>query len=98
VTLAVLTSDELAAIVRREIRAAVEELQGGAPEAMSSAQAARRAGVTPKTVRAWIEAGALPALRRGRRLVIRRADLEAYLHGEAPKAVGLVSSLTTGRG
>jgi excisionase family DNA binding protein len=34
-----------------------------------------------QTVRAWIKDGQLPALKLGRRLRIRRSDLETFLDG-----------------
>lgn len=90
----VLTEEDLEPLRRElaELRAAVEGRATG--DALSTEQAAALAGVTPKTVRAWVEAGRLRAARRGRRLVIQRADLTAYLTGAAPVAAGLLSSLT----
>lgn len=91
----VLTEEEVRALVREELHRALADLRRATvPDAMSTEQAAELAGVTPKTVRAWVEAGALRSSRRGRRIVIQRADLDAYLSGTAPRAAGLLSSLT----
>lgn len=90
----VLTEEDLEPL-RRELAELRAQLDGRATgDALSTEQAAARAGVTAKTVRAWVEAGALPAARRGRRLVIRRADLEAYLSGSRQEAGVLLASLT----
>ena len=88
------TQSDLDAL-RRELAELRAQMQGRAiGDALSTAQAAELAGVTPKTVRAWVEARALPASRRGRRLVIRRADLEAYLSGDRQAAGVVLASLT----
>lgn len=94
----VLTEEDLEPLRRElaELRAQVQGRSVGG--VLSTAQAADLAGVTPKTVRAWIEAGALPFSRRGRRLAILRADLEAYLSGGRPNARVLLASLTPDRG
>jgi excisionase family DNA binding protein len=73
-------------IVREELGAR------GAPEVLSTEQAAELAGVSAKTVRAWISDG-LPAGRRGRLRTIRRADLERWLAGERPKGDALLRSI-----
>lgn len=93
----VLTEEDLEPLRRElaELRAQVAGAGRPAGDVLSTDQAAELAGVTPKTVRAWVEAGALPAGRRGRRLAIRRADLDAYLSGGRVGAAGLLSSLTT---
>ena len=93
----VLTDEDLEPL-RREIAELRAQLAGRATgDALSTEQAAELAGVTPKTIRAWVESKALRAGHRGRRLVIRRADLEAYLAGSAPAAAALLSSLTPPR-
>jgi excisionase family DNA binding protein len=88
------TTQEVDALRRElaELRALVEGRAIG--DALSTEQAAALAGVTPKTVRAWVEAHRLRAARRGRRLVIRRADLDAYLAGSTQKTAGVLATLT----
>jgi excisionase family DNA binding protein len=75
--------DELIrAIVREEIARLVP---AQAPsKALTTEEAAELAGVTAKTVRAWISEGRLPAGRRGARRTVQRADLERLLAGEPP--------------
>jgi excisionase family DNA binding protein len=73
------TADDIRAIVREELRAA---LVPASSDVLSSEQAASVAGVTPKTIRTWVETKGLTAKRRGRLLAIRRADLQAFLAGE----------------
>ncbi len=71
--------------MRRVVR---EELAGrGAPDVLTTEQAAEHAGVSPKTVRAWIGEG-LAATHRGRRRMIYRRDLERWLagHREGPES------------
>ena len=89
----VLDPDELRRIVREELRAALEDRPASpAGVWLTTEEAAEVAGVSPKTVRAWVAAG-LRARRRGRRIVIARADLDAYRAG-TPVAAGLLSTLT----
>ncbi len=45
-------------------------------------EAAARARVSVATVRYWRSQGRLPALRPGKRVLIRRSDLEKFLAGE----------------
>ena len=47
----------------------------GVPEALTTGQVAKRVGVSPNTVRAWIKAGKLPAFRVGERLRVRTEDV-----------------------
>lgn len=91
----VLTEEDLEPL-RRELAELRTLLKAGAiGDVLSTEQAAELAGVKPKTVRTWIEAGTLRARHRGRRLVILRADLEAHLVGDpAPPAVTLLEGLT----
>jgi excisionase family DNA binding protein len=42
-------------------------------------EVAARLKLNPQTVRNWISAGALPAVRAGRRVRVRAASLEAFL-------------------
>jgi excisionase family DNA binding protein len=90
----VLTDADLEPLRREiaELRAQVAERSIGS--VLSTEQAASLAGVKPKTVRTWVEAGALAATKRGRRLVIRRADLEAYLSGSPARSMTILSALT----
>ena len=73
------TADDIRAIVREELRAA---LAPAGSDVLSTEQAAAVADVTPKTVRTWVETRGLRATRRGRLLAIRRADLEEFLAGD----------------
>ena len=73
------TADDIRAIVREEVRAA---LKAAGPEVLSTEQAAELAGVTAKTVRTWIEEGKLAAGHRGRLRAVRREDLMRFLAGE----------------
>jgi excisionase family DNA binding protein len=91
----VLTAEDLEPLRRElaELRALLGARAVG--DVLSTDQAAELANVTAKTVRAWVQAGALPARRRGRRIAILRADLDAYLAGTPPAAAALLSSLTS---
>jgi excisionase family DNA binding protein len=91
------TLPEIEAAIRRVVR---EELASIGPSILSTEQAAEIAGVTAKTIRAWTEDGRLRCSHRGRKLVIRRDDLDAYLLGEkrAPdRADAIVASLSAVR-
>ncbi len=46
-------------------------------EVLDVREAADYVARTPETVRRWVWSGRLPALRRGNRLLVRRADLDA---------------------
>jgi excisionase family DNA binding protein len=50
-------------------------------------EVAREARVSLSTVRFWIGAGKLPSVRPGRRRLVRRSDLDAFLNGGAPAGV-----------
>ena len=90
----VLTEEDLEPL-RRELADLRAQLEGRAVGShLTTEQAASLAGVTPKTVRTWLATGALPASRRGRRLMVRRSDLETYLAGDRPRAGTLLASLT----
>jgi excisionase family DNA binding protein len=80
--------ETLARVVEETVRRVVrEELQAGAgSDVLSTEQAAAVAGVSSKTVRAWINEGRLQAGRRGRLRTVRREDLDRFLAGEAPAA------------
>lgn len=94
----VLTEEDLEPLRREvaELRALIAGRAVG--DVLSTDQAADLANVTPKTIRTWVETGALPASRRGRRLAIRRADLDAYLSGSHTRAGSVLASLTPSRG
>lgn len=69
----------LAALIRRIVR---EELAAHAPtpdEYLSITRAAQVADVSTRTVRRWIDSGALPGYGHGRARRVRRADLDALL-------------------
>lgn len=89
--LAVLTSDELEALLERAVRRALEIQRSS--DTLTTTAAARLARRSAKTIRRWIATDALPANRRGRSLVIRRSDLERFLAGTATGvAVGKILS------
>lgn len=74
------TTDEIRAIVREELRLAIDEFRQSAPaiiDWVTPAQAAPRFGVDEKTVRRWCESGRLRAERHGSRWRIDRAALPA---------------------
>ena len=76
-------AEEIRAIVRAEIRAALAEA-APSPDVLTTAQAARIAGVDPETIREWHRAGRLRASRSGRTLRIGRTDLEDARRGDSP--------------
>ena len=79
-------------IVREEVQAALREtgqrLQEPAvasPEFLTIPQVANLLGVTEPTVRGWVQRGELHATRigvKGRRYVVKRGDLDAYIEGQ----------------
>jgi hypothetical protein len=92
-SVAVLTAEELEALVERAVRRALALAAGR--EGLSSGDAARIARRSPKTIRRWVASGRLRASRRDRQIVIQRAELEAFLAGQAEgtPAVTIVRSL-----
>lgn len=70
-------AEEIAAIVRREVRAAVAELRAALPPAplVTVEEAARLAGVSVATMRRRVRAGEVPAVRIGRTVRIDPAAL-----------------------
>lgn len=82
-------------IVREEVRVALAEPSGPSrapvtPPAMflTPRDVASTIGVTEPTVREWIRRGELPASRigtNGRRLLVSRADLDAYVARQSSK-------------
>lgn len=91
-TLEQLLRELLADVVRQAVK---EELGRAGPEVMTTAQAAEYAGKTAKTVREWIASGALPASRRGKVLMVRREDLDAYLAGHPREARGSAAMIAS---
>ena len=74
--------EQLAQVAKevREIRSAqVDDQDAGVPRLLTTAEAADILRVKPKTVRAYVRAGRLSALRFGRSLRIREDELEALL-------------------
>jgi excisionase family DNA binding protein len=59
------------------IRAMVNPAPLEAQDLLDVRDAAALIGRHPETVRRWVWSGSLPAIRQGKRLVVRRADLEA---------------------
>jgi hypothetical protein len=56
------------------------------PELLDVRRAATVAGRHPETVRRWVWSGRLPARRRGNRLMVARADVEALAGVHAKSA------------
>ena len=70
------------------------EESGAAESYLTVAEVAELLKLNQQTVRNWIDQGSLPALRVGRRVRIRRSDLEKVL--EAGSTVGGQSSGPSG--
>jgi excisionase family DNA binding protein len=66
---AVLTGEQIADIVRREVeplRLELEKIRGvGGGELLPMPEAARRLGVSPRTVQRWVKSGSLEVVRIG---------------------------------
>lgn len=66
-------------------RRAAVALAGGTgwemPELLTVAQVAELLRLNPQTIRNWIDAGTFPAMHIGRRVRIKRADLDAFIAG-----------------
>ena len=84
-----LTPDELRAVVaeaveplRRELAEIRRAQEGGA---MTVAEAARRLGISPRTVQRQIASGKIPALRLGRSV---RIPVDAVLRGDHAANLG----------
>lgn len=75
------TADDVRQIVREEL----ERLLGG-PAVMTTEQAAVYAGVSAKTIRNWVGEG-LRVEKKGRRLVIRREDLDSFRTGRPTDSI-----------
>ena len=46
---------------------------------MSTQEAARRLGITPRTLYRFVDEGALPAYKMGRVFRLKRSDFDAYM-------------------
>jgi excisionase family DNA binding protein len=89
------TIDRLAELVAARL---VEQRAAGAEPLLSTAEAARVAGVHPETVRRAIKAGALgTAGFVGNRPRMRRADVDAWVAGGAPAIDALVTDAVRAR-
>jgi excisionase family DNA binding protein len=83
------------ASVREECRVAVADAlaqsvstkvgKSAPSDSLTVAEAAEILQHTEATVRRWIASRRLPAVRVGRRYILRRSDVEARLHQDAPK-------------
>jgi excisionase family DNA binding protein len=93
----VLTEEDLEPLRRElaELRQLMGARAGG--ETLTTEQAAAVAGVKPKTVREWVAAG-LPCSHRGRRITIKRTDLDAWRAGSPQRAMTMLSDLTARTG
>src|SRR5512133_2016840 len=79
------TADEVRAIVREEIRAALASRESVEDLPLTTAQAAIVAEVTPKTIRKWAASGKLRCTREGQEIRALRADvLRAKAGGGSP--------------
>ncbi len=84
----VIDTEELRAIIGTEIRAALAERVGhaeAAPEWLDARATADLLKVNPRTVAKLAAAGRLPASRIGRLLRFRRADILAFLDSQTPR-------------
>ncbi len=82
-------AEEIRAIVREEVRAALREALADVGRALtpvpaedgylSVEKAAELAEVHPDTIRGWVKAGRLPRHHAGRELRVRRSELHAFL-------------------
>ena len=60
--------------------------QQGMPIAMSVGEVAKGTDLSPRTVWGLVKSGELPSRRIGRRVIILRSDLVAYLEGRPSAA------------
>lgn len=84
--------DEVPAILREHIKQLVERDERATDRgaALSTVDAAEYVGVSPATIREWVNAGQLRAQRAGRVLKVRRGDLDAFLARAAPRGDGVI--------
>jgi excisionase family DNA binding protein len=86
-----LTVGELRALVREEIKTAMEQ-DGAIPKVqpdktyLTIKEAADLSGLAPSTIRLLIRKRQLKALQVGRRVIIKRADLERFLEAHPIEA------------
>ena len=73
--------DLVRAVAREEVARALAEVTNPS-EYLTTAEAATHARVEQGTIRRWIRAGRLTGHRSGRKLVVRRADLERLMRGD----------------
>ena len=94
--------DEMRAVVREEVREAlrVESTKdpggsdaGGHDEYLSTADAAKYAHLSGKTIRCWIAAGKLRGYRAGRLLRIKRSELDLLMGAPAPTTTEQVDDI-----
>jgi excisionase family DNA binding protein len=82
-------AEALRAVIREELERALRQAQ---PATMTVEQAAGYTGRAPKTIYAWIAAG-LPSSRKGRRVHVRRLDLDEWLARPEQTTDAIVASL-----
>ena len=59
----------------------MKETQADGPVWLSTEAAARRLGVTPRTLYRFVNEGQLPAFRFGRVIRLKKSDVDAYIEG-----------------
>jgi excisionase family DNA binding protein len=82
----------IAELVRVEVDARVRAALAERPavaELLSTAEAARYAKISPRSIRRWLGQGKLRALHAGRELRIRRADLDQLMRGGGRRKIEL---------
>jgi excisionase family DNA binding protein len=95
IEIVVLTPEQLRAIIREELRAALDARPAPAPAPapagyLKVSVAAERYSVAPETLREWIRAGKLPRHRAGREWRVRPEDVEALMARGGTTAPGEV--------